>query len=132
MEFPNQFVSNWVQEHYLSLIKTHISRLLHVDTLTISLTTKNNANQHDRNIIPASVIQEKESTSIAIVQSALVANTKNNFSRKQKYSVINPNYQFDTFVVGPSNSLAHAAAYAVCQGLGRVYNPLFIYGGTGL
>jgi len=132
IEFPNQFVSNWVQEHYLPLIKTHLSRLLHVDTLTISLTTKNNANQQDRNIIPASVIQEKESTSVAIIQNTLVASTKNNFSRKQKYSVINPNYQFDTFVVGPSNSLAHAAAYAVCQGLGRVYNPLFIYGGTGL
>jgi chromosomal replication initiation ATPase DnaA len=47
-------------------------------------------------------------------------------------NAINPAYQFDNFVVGASNSLAHAAAYAVCENLGKVYNPLFIYGGTGL
>ena len=45
---------------------------------------------------------------------------------------LNEAYQFDSFVVGPSNSLAHGAAYAVSQSLGTVYNPLLIYGGTGL
>ena len=47
-------------------------------------------------------------------------------------NLINEQYQFDNFIAGPSNSLAHAAAYAICENLGRVYNPLFIYGGTGL
>lgn len=45
---------------------------------------------------------------------------------------LNEQYRFDTFVVGPSNSLAHGASYAVSQALGTVYNPLYIYGGTGL
>jgi len=45
---------------------------------------------------------------------------------------LNENYRFDNFIAGPSNSLAHAAAYAICENVGRVYNPLFIYGGTGL
>lgn len=45
---------------------------------------------------------------------------------------LNENYRFENFIAGPSNSLAHAAAYAICENVGRVYNPLFIYGGTGL
>lgn len=45
---------------------------------------------------------------------------------------LNPKYTFDNFVIGGSNELARAACYAVSQSLGRVYNPLFIYGGVGL
>ena len=41
-------------------------------------------------------------------------------------------FTFDNFVVGPSNKYAHAAAIAVTENMGRVYNPLFIYGNSGL
>jgi chromosomal replication initiator protein len=45
---------------------------------------------------------------------------------------LNPKYSFDTFIIGPSNSFPHAASMAVAQSPGRAYNPLFLYGGTGL
>jgi chromosomal replication initiator protein len=57
--------------------------------------------------------------------------------RRSKYGSLlnpnlNPNYSFESFVVGSSNQFAHAAAVAVSKNPAKAYNPLYIYGGSGL
>ncbi len=56
------------------------------------------------------------------------------YSRNEnnRISPLNPNYTFENFVVGPNNQLAHAAAKSVSRSPATQFNPLFIYGGTGL
>ena len=53
-------------------------------------------------------------------------------SRKSHSSNLNPRYTFDNFIVGSSNDLAYAACQAVAAHPGEKYNPLYLYGGSGL
>ena len=52
--------------------------------------------------------------------------------RRMEAPKLHPDYTFENFVVGPSNRLAHASCVAVSQSPGNTYNPLFVYGNSGL
>jgi chromosomal replication initiator protein len=53
-------------------------------------------------------------------------------ARPNELARLNPKYTFETFVIGSSNRFAHAAAVAVSEAPAKAYNPLFVYGGSGL
>ena len=68
-------------------------------------------------------------------QEKVIEEEKKEVSTIKKFkheSNLKPNYTFETFIVGNSNKLAHAAAFAVAESPGLTYNPLFIYGNSGL
>ena len=114
---PNRFFRDWLQEHYLSLIRESLLSETGV-IYNIEFIIKNEAG---KNISP--FVKKDELIS---------DNGKTKPSREKLHKTLNSNYSFDRFVVGSSNQFAHAAAFAVAEQPAKNYNPLFIYGGVGL
>jgi len=123
IEAPNAFVKEWIQSRYKDLFQVHLGRLLHVSGLKLIF-------------FAGSEQKIAESTHIIPARKPIAApGIKNALARRAhnpSTGYLNPLYCFDNFVVGSNNSLSYAAALAVAQDPGKLYNPLFIYGGSGL
>jgi chromosomal replication initiator protein len=121
---PNDFAAIWISDNYLDLITQRV-RLTTGRDITISL-KKNQAAGADTSSAnrlasaPAAQPRRQGSSTRAGFQSPAAAST------------LNPRNTFETYVVGSNNQMAHAAALAVAQAPAQAYNPLFIYGETGL
>ena len=113
---PNSFVKEWLENKY----NKNILKILH---------------ETDKNIkdvcyyIGKSGIKELKKEAIVLPETDQLEFCE---FKIDKNTNLNPRYTFDSFVVGPFNELPHAASIAVSKKPGLVYNPLFIYGGTGL
>ena len=140
LQTPNAFVCNWLEKNYRSIFQTHLGRLLNVaDPKVVFLTTSQKT--HDALVINSAEVQvcvtEAKIPQVKMYRPAHMIPYGHktelvNSKLSERYGHINKKYVFETFVVGPSNSLAYAAACAVGQKPGDLYNPLFIYGGSGL
>lgn len=110
LEVPNRFFKEWIEDNYMG----HLSETFS-EVGPFKGQIKFKVADKDKNY-------KREISHIENRTKKLVS----------KGIFLNPRYTFESFVVGPSNQFAHAAAKTVSEQPGTVYNPLFIYGGVGL
>ena len=118
---PNRFVLDWVRKHHLAQIEAVLKRLQPEQPTQVLLEIGSGVN------LPAPVIPPDEPV---LVEAR--ADPPRDATELLKSGNLNPDFTFATFVEGNSNQLARAACLQVTQNPGKAYNPLFIYGGTGL
>ena len=114
---PNAFAREWLSTKYHTFLLKNL-RSLAEDIRGIEyVVSKSNPHKHKK---------DEESVHESVTNTLPLEEHYVN-----KEDNLNPRYTFDSFVIGPFNELAHAAAQAVIERPGIVYNPLFIYGNTG-
>ncbi len=120
---PNDFAAIWIHDNYLDLITQRL-RLNTGSMVNVILRKTDTAEE------PAKVVEPEPAPA------PKARTTPRRIARYDDRGAVtgslNPRNTFDTFVVGSNNQMAHAAALAVAQAPAQAYNPLFLYGDTGL
>jgi len=107
---PNDFSREWIESHFLGLIDAAV-RDATGEQRRIDLSVRHIETDEAGNEVQQLQVQVEEPSRV---------------------EGLNERYNFDSFVIGSSNRFAHAAALAVAEAPAQAYNPLFIYGSTGL
>jgi len=119
LSVPNYFVQDWLQTKFhntiLKILRNFSDQIRALDYII----SKDDSRKRD---MGENKLFQNSSANGELPLSDYYINKDDN---------LNPKYTFDSFVVGPFNELAHAAAQAILKKPGVVYNPLFIYGNTG-
>jgi len=113
---PNRFFKDWLMENYSSVIKQSLREASGLEVNVDFVLVKHQESSP----------KKTENTPPTAHYSA--APKKQNINN----TLLNTNYSFERFVVGSCNQFAHAASIAVAKQPAKQYNPLFIYGGSGL
>ncbi|NCG09421.1 MAG: chromosomal replication initiator protein DnaA [Verrucomicrobia bacterium] len=131
---PNDFNAIWIENNYLDVISQK-ARTLTGRAITVKVTVDSAKG--------ASAEAGEGAVTTSGIRQAGITGNRNTSTRESESSrfaekprgsgaILNPRNTFDNFVVGSGNQLAHAASIAVANAPGRAYNPLFVYGETGL
>ncbi len=112
---PNKFFGDWLHQHYGPLLSEAVSAARGGLETAITFVIFNQAKKQP----------DGSGSTVAIVR-------QNTGPRAKRGIQLNPKYTFKNFVVGAGNQFAHAACMAVAEQPAKAYNPLFIYGDTGL
>ena len=118
---PTRFIRDWVVSRYidkiLEIIKLYKKTINKIDFIIESEISVNSNNVSDNNI---KIAKQSKTSNVSFIEDFSI-----------NYSRLDPNKNFENFVVGKSNNLAYQAAQKVCEQIAH-YNPLFIYGGIGM
>lgn len=115
---PNDFAAIWIQDNYNDLL---LKRLQIATGRTMRIRYKVLASDKKSEETDSKVDKTPKAKKVLALK-----------NRDNVPSVLNPRNTFENFVVGPGNQLAHAACIAVANTPAKAYNPLFVYGDTGL
>lgn len=118
---PNAYAQEWLQKRLASTIKRVLTGIAG-RSIEVKFVVWNKEEKKG----PVKLLNGFDNTPLADT------GRPNNYNTPRSASGLTPRYVFDTFVVGPSNRLAHAACQAVAERPAAQYNPLFLYGGVGL
>ena len=120
---PNPFTLEWIKSRYERLIKETIS-YVYGENLTPEFQVYHKDNTVDQN----NDIKDPNRSPLLSIENGIMASVMDIIIK----SGLNPKYSISNYIVGNSNRIAHAAALAVIDKPGELYNPLFVHGKTGV